>query len=47
MAASLGTSKVSPFEYLLMWIGAMGKTVRLDVQIEVVLMAKEIETQAQ
>jgi ubiquitin-like-conjugating enzyme ATG10 len=46
MEASLGTSSVSPFEYLLMWIGAMGKTVRLDAQIEVVMKAKEIETQA-
>lgn len=42
MKASLDGREISPFDYLLMWIGAMGKTVGLDVQIELVLKAREL-----
>ncbi|KAF9730684.1 hypothetical protein PMIN03_002636 [Paraphaeosphaeria minitans] len=44
--ASLGAREVSPIEYLLMWIGAMGKTVGLDVQIELFLKASELTEKA-
>ncbi|KAF2441246.1 hypothetical protein P171DRAFT_92817 [Karstenula rhodostoma CBS 690.94] len=40
--ASLGGRDISSFEYLLMWIGAMGKSVALDVQVDLVLNAREM-----
>lgn len=41
MEASLSGRATSPSEYLLMWIGAMGKAVGLDVQLDLVLQARE------
>lgn len=43
MEASAGGIEILPFEYLTMWIGAIGKSVGLDVPIEVVAWAKEKE----
>lgn len=37
MEAGAGGREISPFEYLVMWLGAMGKSVNLDVPMELAL----------
>ena len=42
MEAVLGSRHVLPVEYLLMWIGAVGKCVGLDVPLEIGLQVREL-----
>ncbi|KAK3197034.1 hypothetical protein GRF29_1536g335859 [Pseudopithomyces chartarum] len=44
MEAISGGRKMLPFDYLLMWIGAMGKSVGLEVPIEMVAQGKKKES---